>query len=102
MRHVAEAPTPGDDSQVTPTIADGWRAILLRRPRWRAEAEIRVEYDDAGAPAPELAALGEVRPGEIAIDLAVVDARPVDPAVSPPTLSIEPRAGGEPIASTGR
>ena len=31
---------PGDGT-VTPAVADGWRAILLRRPRWRAEAEVR-------------------------------------------------------------
>ena len=35
---------------VTPDVADAWRAILLRRPRWRAEAEIRAEYE-AGAAA---------------------------------------------------
>jgi HD superfamily phosphohydrolase len=93
---VTTDPTPGDGS-VTESVADGWRAILLRRPRWRAEAEIRVEYDDASEAEPELAALGPVRPGELAIDLAVVDPRPVDPARHPPALAIEPRGGGPPI-----
>lgn len=90
---VSERALPGD-GRVHPDVAEGWRAILLRRPRWRAEAEVRVEYEDAALPIPELEALGDARPGEIAIDLALVDARPVDPAVQPPALAIEPRAGG--------
>src|SRR4029077_1261937 len=32
---VAADPSPGD-GQVTPAIAAGWRAILLRPPRWRS------------------------------------------------------------------
>ena len=35
---VAMAPSPGDGS-VTPAVAEGWRAILLRQPRWRSDAE---------------------------------------------------------------
>ena len=93
---LAEEPVPGD-GRVTPAVAEGWRAILLRRPRWRAEAEIRVEYDDPAAPVPELLSLGEAIPGQVELDLAVVDARPIDPAAEP-TLAIEPRTGGEPIS----
>ena len=63
------------DGRVTATVADGWRAILLRRPRWRAEAEVRVTYE-AGAE-PDVGELGSAVPGEIAIDRAIVDARPV-------------------------
>jgi hypothetical protein len=93
---VSERPVPGD-GRVTAAVADGWRAILLRRPRWRADAEVRTQYEDAAAAAADLATLGPERPGEIALDRAVVDARPVDPS-APPTLAIEPRAGGAPIS----
>ena len=38
---------PGN--QLVPrSIADAWRSILLRRPNWRSEAEVRAEYE-AGA-----------------------------------------------------
>ena len=50
---------PGD-GRVTPAVAEGWRAILLRRPRWRAEAEVRLEYEDLdAAPRAERRGLGE-------------------------------------------
>ncbi len=93
---VTDAPTAGD-GRVTPVVAEGWRAILLRRPRWRVEAEVRVEYEDAAEAAPALATLGTVIPGEAQIDLAVVDARPVDPALDPPHLALEPRTDGPPL-----
>jgi HD superfamily phosphohydrolase len=94
---ISERPVPGD-GRVTPAVAEGWRAILLRRPRWRAEAEVRLEYEDDDAALPEVAALGDAQPGEIAIDRALVDARPIDPMVQPPALAIEPRAGGPAIS----
>jgi len=94
---VASDPQPGD-GRVSPEVAAGWRAILLRRPRWRSEAEIRVEYDDGAPPEAELATLGPAVPGRIAIDLAVVDARPGMVAPGGPLLSIEPRAGSGPIS----
>jgi hypothetical protein len=94
---VDDRPVPGD-GRVTAVVADAWRAILLRRPRWHAEAEIRVEYGAAGLPAGALASLGPAVPGEVAIDLAVVDARPHDEPGQEPPLAIEPRAGGAPIA----
>ena len=90
---VSDRPLPGD-GRVTPAVAEGWRAILLRRPRWRAEAEVRVEYADPGAPRPELAVLGTAVPGDVAIDLAVVDALPFDPAAPQPALAIRLRTGG--------
>jgi hypothetical protein len=94
---VSERPVPGDGT-VTAAVADGWRAILLRQPRWRADAEVRTQYDDGSEAAAELEQLGRDSPGEIAIDRAVVDARPVDPAVQPPALAIEPRSGGAPVS----
>jgi hypothetical protein len=71
-----ERATPGD-GRVTAAVADGWRAILLRRPRWRSEAEIRVTYEAGAEPEASVAELGEPAEGEIAIDRAIVDARPV-------------------------
>jgi hypothetical protein len=89
---LAEAPVPGDGS-VTPAVADVWRAVLLRRPRWRSEAELRLEYE-AGAPPDEaIAALGAARPGRVAIDLAVVDARPADATATDSLLAVEARDG---------
>jgi hypothetical protein len=72
---VALLPEPGS-GQVTPRVAGIWRRILLRRPRWRAEAEIRAEYEVGPPPAEAIATLGEAEPGRVTIDLAVVDARP--------------------------
>ncbi len=71
---VVFTPAPGD-GRVTPAVAGTWRRILLRQPRWRAEAEIRVEYDDV-PPADLLATLGTAEAGQVAIDLAIVDGRP--------------------------
>ena len=51
------SPSPGD-GPVTPAVADGWRAILLRQPRWRAEAEIRAEYEPGARPDELIASLG--------------------------------------------
>ncbi|HJP88552.1 MAG TPA: HD domain-containing protein [Candidatus Limnocylindrales bacterium] len=85
-----ERATPGD-GRVTAAVADGWRAILLRRPRWRSEAEIRVTYEDGGEPADAVAGLGAAIPGEVAIDRAIVDARPVGGH----RLAIEGRDGRE-------
>ena len=50
---IADDPSPGD-GHVTEAVAAGWRAILLRQPRWRAEAEIRLAYEDT-PPADQLA-----------------------------------------------
>jgi uncharacterized protein len=88
---IADEPRPGD-GHVTASVAETWRAILLRRPRWRAEAEIRVAYEDV-PPAAELAALGEPEPGRVVIDRAVVDARPADATATDSLLAIEGRDG---------
>ncbi len=52
-----ERPLPGD-GRVRPEIGRAWRDILLRRPRWRAEAEVRVAYERE-LPAAALAELAE-------------------------------------------
>jgi uncharacterized protein len=97
---VDERPVPGD-GRVTPEVAEGWRAILLRRPRWRAEAEVRASYEDV-LPEAEIAALGTAEPGRVAIDLAVVDARPADATATDSLLAIEGRDGrpGPPLSRT--
>jgi uncharacterized protein len=82
--------TPGS-GRVSVTVADGWRGILLRRPGWRAEAEFRASYEPGDEPSEEIAALGAAEPGRVAIDLAIVDARPGDGR----RLALESREGGE-------
>ena len=72
---VVLTPAPGD-GRVTPAVAGIWRRILLRRPRWHAEAEVRAEYESGDPPADAVATLGMAEPGRVTIDLAVVDARP--------------------------
>jgi hypothetical protein len=77
--------------RVPRAVADGWRGILLRRPGWRAEAEMRASYEAGAEPSAEIARLGTDEPGRVAIDLAVVDARPA----SDRRLAIEGRDGRE-------
>ena len=72
---VTLTPAPGS-GQVAPHVAGIWRRIMLRRPRWRAEAEVRAEYETGPPPADAVATLGAAEPGRVIIDLAVVDARP--------------------------
>jgi HD superfamily phosphohydrolase len=82
------------DHHVPESVAGTWRAILLRRPNWRSEAEVRAEYEAGHQPAELIAGLGQPDPGRVAIDLAIVDARPADvPAGEPPRLAIEMRDG---------
>jgi HD superfamily phosphohydrolase len=76
--------------RVSRAVADGWRGILLRRPGWRSEAEIRAAYEAGAEPTAEIASLGVEEPGRVAIDLAVVDARPAGR-----TLVIESRDGAD-------
>jgi len=90
--HVSASPVAGDGC-VTPAIADGWRAILLRRPRWRTEAEVHAEQDGPEWPAALLRALGAAEPGRVVLDLVGIDARPG--AGKPDALAIERRDGGE-------
>ncbi|HEX5012884.1 MAG TPA: HD domain-containing protein [Candidatus Limnocylindrales bacterium] len=89
---VAGAPQPGD-GRVTGSVADGWRGILLRQPRWRSEAEIRAEYEPGQRPDDVIASLGPPEDGRVAIDLAVVDARPADATATDSQLAFEARDG---------
>jgi hypothetical protein len=89
---VATAPVDGDGT-VTRAVAETWRAILLRQPSWRAEAELRAEYESGGRPDAEIAALGEAVAGRVAIDLAIVDARPADATATDSLLAVEGRDG---------
>jgi HD superfamily phosphohydrolase len=83
---------PGD-GLVSRGVADGWRSILLRRPQWRSEAEVRAEYEAGQEPRELIASLGPAEPGRVAIDLAIVDARPTESAGAEPRLAIEMRDG---------
>lgn len=82
-----------DVEQVGQPIADAWRAILLRRPTWRAEAEVRAEYEPGAFPDDLVATLGTAEAGVTAIDLAIVDARPTDPRSTDAMLALEARDG---------
>ena len=88
----AADPEPGD-GRVRQRLADAWRAILLRQPTWRSEAEVRAEYEAGAPPRDVVSALGEPDPGRIAIDLAVVDARPADATATDRLLALEGRDG---------
>ncbi|HUQ44694.1 MAG TPA: HD domain-containing protein [Candidatus Limnocylindria bacterium] len=70
-----ERGVPGGQ-RVARAVADGWRGILLRRPGWRSDAEFRASYEADDEPNEAIATLGAAVPGSVAIDLAVVDARP--------------------------
>jgi hypothetical protein len=74
-------------------LAEAWRAILLRQPTWRAEAEVRAEYEGGEPPSDIVAALGSPELGRVAIDLAVVDARPADATATDRLLALEGRDG---------
>jgi HD superfamily phosphohydrolase len=72
---LSKAPQPGDGT-VRPETGDGWRAILLRRPRWRSEAEVRFDGASPDAGSEAVMRLGAPEPGRVAIDRAVVDPLP--------------------------
>ena len=89
---LSETPTPGD-GRVTPAVADAWRAILFRNPRWQLEEELRAEFGDEGIPANLLEKLGTPIPGEVAIDLATCDPRHVEGDAADRLLAVEGREG---------
>jgi hypothetical protein len=93
---LSDDPSPGDGT-VTPAVADGWRQILLRHPRWRAETEVRLTSLDGSWPADALARLGTAVDDRVAIDLVAIDGRP---ASADTLLAIEARDGSPgPMAS---
>jgi HD superfamily phosphohydrolase len=85
------APVSGD-GRVTEGVGRAWRAILLRQPTWRAEAEIRAEYEAGERPDALISTLGSAGDG-VAIDLAIVDARPADATATDRLLGLESREG---------
>jgi HD superfamily phosphohydrolase len=96
-----EAVSPDDDPApgsglVSAAVAEVWRGILLRRPRWRMEEEVRVEYEEGSFPHDAVRSLGEAEPGRVAVDLAIVDARPADVSGLDRRLAIEGRHGSAP------
>jgi len=91
---VVLTPAPGD-GRVAPHVAGIWRRIMLRRPRWHAEAEVRAEFETGPPPADAVATLGAAEPGRVIIDLAVVDARP-SAAEADALLAIAGRDGRPP------
>ncbi|HET8784322.1 MAG TPA: hypothetical protein VFM38_01710, partial [Candidatus Limnocylindrales bacterium] len=92
LRDGEDHPLPGD-GRVSESIADAWRAILLRQPTWRAEAEVRAGYESGEPPRDVVATLGEAEPGHVAIDLAVIDARPADATATDRLLAVEGQDG---------
>jgi HD superfamily phosphohydrolase len=94
LLHQAARWARGEDvDQVGRDVAEHWRAILLRQPTWRAEAEVRAEYEAGGWPDGLVATLGDAGAGDVAIDLAVVDARPADAGSTDALLALESRDG---------
>jgi HD superfamily phosphohydrolase len=91
------APVPGDGT-VTAAIGDAWRGILLRRPRWRAERELRAETEDGAWPHALVAELGEEEPGRVRVDLVKVDARPGVGIDAPLALELRDGSDGPALA----
>jgi HD superfamily phosphohydrolase len=92
---VAPDGEPGEpgDGRVSADVATAWRAILLRQPTWRSEAEIRAGFEPGGRPEALIASLGDAEPGHVAIDLATIDARPADATATDRLLGLEGRDG---------
>jgi hypothetical protein len=92
---LSATPIPGDGT-VTPEVGRAWSSILLRRPRWRTEAELRRNYE-AGERAAVLQAagreLGPEAPGRVTVDLAEIDARPAEGSATDSLLAIVSRDG---------
>jgi HD superfamily phosphohydrolase len=92
---LSDTSAPGEGT-VTPEVGRVWQAILLRRSRWRAEAELRRDYEAAERDATRSAAeveLGQATPGRVIIDLAEIDARPADATATDSLLAIVGRDG---------
>jgi len=92
---LSEQPRPGDGT-VTGEVGRAWSAILLRRPRWRPEAEQRLNYEAderAGARAAATIELGPEESGRVTVDLAEIDARPAEGTATDSLLAIVGRDG---------
>jgi HD superfamily phosphohydrolase len=92
---LSASPAPGDGT-VTQRAARVWQRILLRRPRWRAEAEIR-RSDEARQRQEVLdqarRELGPEEPGRVVVDLAEIDARPAEATATDSLLAVVDRDG---------
>jgi len=112
---LSDDPRPGDGT-VRPEVGRAWQAILLRRPHWRIEAEVRRTYEASerdGAIASARAELGG-HPGSVGrgspaaadpgavftIDMAEIDARPAEATAFDSQLAVAGRGGlaGAPIS----
>ena len=89
---VSDEPRPGD-GRVRPAIGRAWQGILLRRPTWRAVAEVRASYEGDAFPQALVDQLGTSEPGRVVVDLAIVDARPAEATATDSLLAIEGRDG---------
>jgi len=100
---LAARPVPGDMT-VTPEVGRAWSAILLRRPRWRAETELRRNYEAAERAEVRAAVeteLGPAERGRVAVDLAEIDARPAEATATDSLLAVVGRDGapGQPVSA---
>lgn len=98
---IAASPVPGD-GRVTAAVGEAWRGILLRRPRWRSEHEVRAETEDGAWPADLVAELGADEPGRVRVDLARVDARPGVGVAAPLALELRDGSPGPSLADALR
>jgi uncharacterized protein len=93
---LSDKPAPGD-GRVTPEVGRAWQAILLRRPRWHAESELRRNYESPERTDVLTAARAELGPaedGRVAVDLAEIDARPAEATATDSLLAVVGRDGG--------
>ena len=94
---LAENPVPGDGT-VTAQVGRAWQAILLRRPSWHADLELRRNYEAferSDAIAAARAELGAEEAGVCTIDLAEVDARPAEATATDSLLAVVGRDGAQ-------
>jgi len=95
------APNPkSGDGTVTPAVAEAWRAVLFRNPRWQLEEEIRTESATDEIPQELRDRLGKSIPGEVEIDFATCDPRHVEGDAADQLLAVAGRDGreGRPIS----
>jgi hypothetical protein len=87
-----ERPEPGD-GRVTPDVARLWRGILLRRPSWRAVAELRRDSRSGSSRGQVEAELRRDHDGTVRLDLAETDGRPENPLLAEGQLIVAHRDG---------